>query len=174
VDHDVWTNRPVAIATHRGAGTPFGRYGFSLDVAFSKRMSLLFGVGTNLEPGGQFALLERYRVVVIDNFAFGVSTGPSTGAYAWRHPSFYSRDCWWRIWCPRDDVRRTWDRAWWWNLEASLEAREKEGFDVRFYGGAATLLNVDAGSCEPRGQCGRRDGTLIVYGGLSLGWAFGF
>ncbi len=174
-DWDPWTARPIAIATHRGAGTPTGRYGFSLDLAFTRRISVLFGVGTNNEGGGQFALMPRVRFPIDRIVALGLSSGVSNGKYVWRDSVLFSSECFIKVYCQRDDVRKVFPSAWWWNVDASIEAREKEGFDVRFYGGIGVLANPNGYTCEanvPGTTCSGKSGTVIVYGGLSLGWAF--
>jgi hypothetical protein len=170
---DPWTSRPFAIQTHRGAGLPVGRYGFAFDITPAKWLSVMLGTGHNGD-GGQLALTWRLRVQPWRNerVGFAVENGFSYGKYVWRNPSHFTRDCWVFFYCAKDQPNRTWEHGVFAYLGASLEARDPEGLDVRFFGGIARVLNVRDGVCDPPGGCSAHSGVVFVWGGLSLGYSF--
>jgi hypothetical protein len=188
-DVDRW-QRKLAVTTVFGFGTPVGYYGLAFEVSPTPVFvaSLGMGVGSGplrhhdrCLPSGhvgvctspwyeslQYALLGRVRVVRTRDTAISFGGGPSTGGYHWTELT------------TDGPSHKTATRAYWMNVEASLEGRTAGGLSGRLFLGYAFMLNPGAlgcveGDASSSGHClekHRDDGKQLLYLGGAIGFAF--
>ena len=161
---DPFVERPFALSAHVGAGTPLGFYGIAADLAIRSRVSIEAGVGLGL-VGIQLAAHARARVVRLDQHWLALGFGLSEGHYEHRDPFFGI-----------EYAPTVVDRAFWANVELSLERRTRWGCHVRFYAGAGVVFAGerqrcyygDAGTIECSGSA---RGLKTPFVGVTLGYA---
>jgi hypothetical protein len=130
---------------------------------------IVLGAGAGLAPAGpQFAGMARVRWWLGDGYALGAGYGLSMGPHRWEGRDALGRDD-----CPTCAAReRTWRTAVWGNGELGLEHVAAWGLALRMFLGGGRLLNANDGACSPAGACTASSGTVIVYGGLAVGYEF--
>jgi hypothetical protein len=163
----VWATRRLALEAQIGAGAPLGFAGVALDVAPVRWLSLNAGAGTN-GLGPQLAGMARLRYP-LRLIGLGLGGGVSGGAYRWREAQPIDAE---------GQAVKRWYPAYWGNVEASVEARWRNGFLLRLGVGGSFLVNPEAGACTSEGDVEhcradhRGDGGPLLYTNLAIGYAF--
>ncbi len=159
-----YVERPLAVSAHGGFGTPLGFYGVAADIAVHRNVSIEAGLGQGL-VGVQLAAQARARFVRVGSQWLAFGAGLSAGHYEHRDPFFGI-----------EYAPTVVDRAFWANVELSLERRAVGGFSVRYYLGAGAVFagervrcyDGDAGTMPCSGSA---RGLRTPYVGVSLGYA---
>jgi hypothetical protein len=159
-------HRVFSLAGQLGIGAPLGLVGMTAELTPAPWFSAYAGLGLS-SSGLQEAAMGRLRIPT-ENVSFALGGGVSTGPYEWSPLIEYDSHTVYR-----------WDRAWWGNIEFSLEHREENGITFRGFIGFAILVN------QADGQCGIEESganttcstagtnTWLPYLGMSVGYAFG-
>jgi hypothetical protein len=158
-----------------GLGTPVGFGGGMLEYTAIPWLTLSAGLGANGQ-GLQEALGVRLRGSPRPGVAFAFGVCGSTGPYAAAEPLIAFFDT------PQDNY--TWKRAYWINVDFSIERRWDNGLEMRWFMGLATLANNSATSCvtwdSPSGSgqpmsCNTEMPRQFLTGYIPyLGYALGF
>jgi hypothetical protein len=170
--------KPFALLAHFGLGTPYGLIGVAGTYSFIPHLALEGGVGTN-GMGVQLASKLHLRFTPANHRNGFVAAGYSQGRHVQddgRFESIFDS-------MGHNDTKyltRTWSTARWLTIEGGYEHQSKEGFNLRFYGGFASLLNRgDAKSEEPPSNVSVNTtvketvvSAVLPYLGLSVGQAF--
>lgn len=161
---DAFVERPLALTAQAGVGTPLGFYGIAADLALRSDVSIEAGVGRGL-VGTQVSAQVRARVVPLGANWLALGAGLSEGHYEHRDP-FYGIEY----------MPTVVDRAYWANVELSIERRTLQGFDVRVYAGAGAVFAGERQRCSDNDAgtvpcSGSARGLWAPYIGLSVGYA---
>jgi hypothetical protein len=172
VEENPW-DRVLSINAQVGLGAPLGLGGIGLDLTPFRWFTIGAGVGYSPHSGStgggsQAALMSRLRYPFENGTAIALGGGVSTGPYhASPFMDYESHTVW------------TWDRAWWTNVELSIEHRWTNGVELRGFGGVGFLDNPTADTCAI-GTYGLEKCPLtandafvstVPYLGLSIGYA---
>jgi hypothetical protein len=187
---EVW-NRPITLSGQFGFGTPTGYYGVTLDYSPIPLLVATAGIGQGSGPyckandeapasyrstcshwyrDLQYAAGGRVRVIRIENYAAEFGAGVSTGGYTWVE---FTTD---------EPAYKSTERAWWGNVEISLEHRASWGFTTRGFIGTGAMLNPSSLGCVSWGAGNGSyshcvadhagDGHRLLYMGFDVGMAF--
>ena len=138
---DPWTEHPLALEAHTGAGTPVGYAGGVLEYGVSGAVGLGVGVGYGTGPyhGSHVhsAVLARFRPIRGPHNALSIGTAVSFGGFQFPYftgdtTPIYSAN--WAVFAQAD---------------AGWEFRTSQGTLLRIALGVAMLLNGDSMSCSP-------------------------
>jgi hypothetical protein len=165
----------IAVDGVVGLGTPVGFGGVDVEYTPVPWLTLSAGLGANAE-GAQEALGARLRGIPRPGVAMAFGVGASTGPYATVEPLIAFFDD------PQQHYR--WTRAYWLNVDFSIERRWDNGLEMRWFLGLASLLNSSATSCishDPEAGNGEdrpcsTDAPRDVFAGFIpyFGYALGF
>lgn len=185
--HNAWQERPWALEVELGIATPVGMAGLMLDYSLFDWVSLGCGGGTNLYVdtalhGLEGACMLHLRPIKGRERAFSVGLGASIASF--RKTELTGMGAFGLFLGGLTQIRegpgpvgRTWDVAYFVNLEVGYERRSPEGPVFRVYGGIAELANpADGVPDEPVSPSA--DGivsreTTLFYAGVAFGRAFG-
>src|SRR5262249_18823489 len=139
----------IGVAGYAGAGAPTGIAGGTVEITPAKWVTI--ATGTGIAPSGmQYAVMPRFRIVD-GTMGYGIGIGVSEGAY--QSVARYQQDSWNLPNAGADSIK-TWNHAWFGNVELSIEERHKDGLTWRIFAGAGRVLNASSYECASHSWSG--------------------
>ena len=157
--------RPVALDTHLGLGTPVGTGGITATWSMVDWLAIGAGVGQGWD-GLQLALMPRLQHLD-EGWAYGAGLGISGGEYTWTEPFTWDHPSY-----------KSSETALWLNGQATIDYQFDMGLRLGMQVGYARLLNASSLKCHEDDFGGDHcetahadDGLQLPFAGVYAGYA---
>lgn len=150
----------INVDGHLGVGTPVGWIGAGASVRPAQFVAVSAGAGLGTRGLHLASMLVAYPIALYDHARVGLGAGVSTGMFV--TSSMHNLDLRWD---------RYYERAWFLNLQASINVWDRHGLGVEPFLGYGIVMNTADGACSGwRDTCAGHDGVIFL--GITMRYGF--